>query len=73
MVATPRGACWPGAIATLMPAILAKRWARLSTTADDNAGTVLAPEIRHTPAASALAAIAAGKPATKSRPSAISM
>ena len=72
-VAAPRGARWPGAMAIQMPLTDRKRAETLSITAEDSAGSVLAPETASTPAARAAPSSAAEKSATKRRPSARSM
>jgi hypothetical protein len=73
MVAAPRGARWPGAMAIHIPLIARKRAVMASITAEDSAGSVLAPETARTPAARASSSSAAEKLPTNRRPSARSM
>jgi len=73
MVATPRGARCPGAMKISILLSVPSDLRIASTTAEDSAGSVLAPVIASRPAAVAAGSTAATNPATKSLASAISM
>jgi len=70
MVASPRGARCPGAIAIWISSICGRRAMRLSITAEERAGTLLAPEMAVRCAARAEEWTWCEKRATNCRPSA---
>ncbi|MNW16617.1 hypothetical protein D3C71_2155220 [compost metagenome] len=72
-MAWPRGARWAGAMQMSMLSMRCQPAHSWSTTAEDRAGTVLAPQTAVRPAAVNRAFRAAGKSQTKRRPSARSM